>query len=194
MVLNATKIKLKNFLFGGGNSGWFKSNKRHKERKNIFIWRFNKKYYEKVYYYCYRHVENKHAAQDLTQEVFIRVIKSIDNYKDYGKFENYLYVIARNQCKDFYKRESNYNSSNKSYIDEERLENLPESIPNLENRIMTQGALSKLSEEEREIIILRFYHDLKIKDIAKIMKSGLSITKYRLKKAIKMIGENIYGG
>ena len=59
---------------------------------------------------------------------------------------------------------------------------------------MIEEALNKLSKDQREIIILRFYQDLKIKDIAKIMNSGISITKYRLKKAIKLISESMKGG
>ncbi|SHK28201.1 RNA polymerase sigma-70 factor, ECF subfamily [Clostridium cavendishii DSM 21758] len=147
-----------------------------------------KKYYEKVYYYCYRHLENKQAAQDLTQEVFMKVIKSIENYKHYGKFENYLYVIAGNLCKDFYKKESRY------ILKEVEEGTSEEEISRLEDKVMIKEVLNKLSKEEREIVILRFYHDLKIKDIAKIMNSGISITKYRLKKAMKIIGENMKGG
>lgn len=147
-----------------------------------------KKYYEKVYYYCYRHVDNKQTAQDLTQEVFMKVIKSIGNYNHYGKFENYLYVIAGNICKDFYKKESHY------ILKEVEEGSSEEEISNLENKVMINEVLDNLSKEEREIIILRFYHDLKIRDIAKIMNSGVSITKYRLKKAMELISENMEGG
>ncbi|MGO5094089.1 RNA polymerase sigma factor [Clostridium sp. LCP25S3_F10] len=149
-----------------------------------------KKYYGKVYYYCYRHLNNKEAAQDLTQEVFMKVIKTMEGYKHYGKFENYLYVVAGNACKDFYKKESKYvlkevEIKTNSYKEEE--------ISKLENKVMIEEALNKLSKDQREIIILRFYQDLKIKDIAKIMNSGISITKYRLKKAIKLISESMKG-
>lgn len=61
-------------------------------------------YYDKVYGYCYRHVTHRETAQDLTQEVFLRVFKHMEDYRHYGKFENYLYVIAGNLCKDFYKK------------------------------------------------------------------------------------------
>lgn len=162
-----------------------------KEIKNGQVYLFDeliKKYYEKVYYYCYRHLDNKQAAQDLTQEVFMKVIKNIESYKHYGKFENYLYVIGGNLCKDFYKKESKYILKD---ADEETSE---EEISKLEDKVMIKEVLNKLSKEEREIVILRFYQDLKIKDIAKIMNSGISITKYRLKKAMKIIGENIKGG
>lgn len=66
------------------------------------------KYYNSVYCYCYRHVDNQMTAQDLTQDVFVTVIKNISNYKHYGKFENYLYVIARNRCKDFGRKNNPY--------------------------------------------------------------------------------------
>ncbi|GAA0741675.1 RNA polymerase sigma factor [Clostridium oceanicum] len=147
-----------------------------------------KKYYEKVYYYCYRHVDNKQAAQDLTQDVFMKVIKNIRGYKHYEKFENYLYVIAGNACKDFYKKESKYilKDVEESFSEEE--------ISKLENKVMIEEVLDKLSPKQREIIILRFYQDLKIKDIAKIMHSGVSITKYRLKKAMKLISKNMKEG
>ncbi|EKS4343799.1 RNA polymerase sigma factor [Clostridium sporogenes] len=147
-----------------------------------------KKYYGKVYYYCYRHLNNKEAAQDLTQEVFMKVIKTIGGYKHYGKFENYLYVVAGNACKDFYKKESRY------VLKEIEQGSSEEEISKLENKVMVEQMLSKLSDKQREIIILRFYEDLKIKDIAKIMNSGVSITKYRLKKAMKLISENMKGG
>jgi RNA polymerase sigma-70 factor (ECF subfamily) len=147
-----------------------------------------KKHYEKVYYYCYRHVDNKQAAQDLTQEVFMKVIKNIEDYKHYGKFQNYLYAIAGNTCKDFYKKEYHYILKD---IEEATSE---ESICKLEDKVVIKEALNKLSEKQREIIILRFYQDLKIKDIAKIMNSGVSITKYRLKKAMEVIGLYLEGG
>ncbi|OPD35432.1 RNA polymerase subunit sigma [Clostridium botulinum] len=147
-----------------------------------------KRYYGKVYYYCYRHLNNKEAAQDLTQEVFMKVIKTIGGYKHYGKFENYLYVVAGNACKDFYKKESKY------ILKEVEDGSSEEEISKLENKVIIEEALNKLSDNQREIIILRFYQDLKIKDIAKIMNSGISITKYRLKKAIKLISESMKGG
>lgn len=147
-----------------------------------------KKHYEKVYYYCYRHVDNKQDAQDLTQEVFMKVIKGIGSYNHYGKFENYLYVIAGNICKDFYKKGFHY------ILKEIEVGSSEEEISKLENKVMIQKVLDKLSKEDREIINLRFYHDLKIRDIAKIMNSGVSITKYRLKRAMKLISENMEGG
>ena len=66
------------------------------------------KYYDRVCGYCYRRVTHREAAQDITQEVFLRVFKHIEDYRHYGKFENYLYVVAGNLCKDFYKKKKFY--------------------------------------------------------------------------------------
>jgi len=48
-------------------------------------------------------------------------------------------------------------------------------------------ALTELPDEQRDVILLRFYHDLKLKDIAQITGSGLSVTKYRLSQGVKAI-------
>ncbi len=48
------------------------------------------------------------TAQDLTQDVFVTVINNIENYKHYGKFENYLYVIAKTSVRIFGRKNNRY--------------------------------------------------------------------------------------
>ena len=52
--------------------------------------------YESIYKYCCYHLNQRHAAEDLTQEVFLKFLNNLDSYRDYGKIKNYLYVIAGN--------------------------------------------------------------------------------------------------
>lgn len=138
-------------------------------------------YYDKVYGYCYRHVTHRETAQDLTQEVFLRVFRHIEDYRHYGKFENYLYVIAGNLCKDFYKK-------NKFLpLDEMELQIEETGFLQSEQALVVKEALDRLPELEREIIYLRFYQDRKIKDIAKIRNLKLSTTKYHLKKGQELL-------
>lgn len=70
------------------------------------------------------------------------------------------------------------------------LESLDKEISNqelsdIENKMFIKEALTKLPELEFEVIILRYYHDLRFKDIAKIMESSVSVTKYRMSRALK---------
>ena len=75
--------------------------------------------------------------------------ENIEIYENKGKFQNYLYVIAGNACKDYFKKKKIYS-----------LEEVPEfgnenTILETENKILVQQALESLTMEEREIIILR---------------------------------------
>ena len=51
--------------------------------------------YEPIYKYCCRHLNQRQAAEDITQETFLKFLNSLDNYRDYGKIRNYLYVQRR---------------------------------------------------------------------------------------------------
>lgn len=143
------------------------------------------RYYDKVYGYCYRHVNHRETAQDLTQEVFLRVWKHLEDYSHYGKFENYLYVIAGNLCKDYYKRKKPV------AFDELEIQVEENGFVRTEESVMVENAMQMLPELEKEIILLRFYQDLKIKDVAKILNLKLSTTKYHLKQAQKMLEEHL---
>lgn len=150
--------------------------------------RLFEQYYDVIYRYCYRHVRHKEAAQDITQEVFLRVCRHFSDYRHYGKFENYLYVIARNLCKDYFKRPVEYS------LEDTELPLNTSDFSRIENRICIQQAMDRLPELEREIIYLRFDEDLKIKDIAKILGLQLSTTKYHLKKAQSLLQQEIRKG
>ena len=147
-------------------------------------------YYDKIYGYVYRHVNHRETAQDITSEVFLRMLEHLDNYRNYGRLENYLYVIAGNLCRDYYRKKRPL------FLDEMEILSDEPGFTRTEEALMVKEGLKKLSEREREIIILRYYQELKIKDIAKITGLNLSTVKYhlgqgriRLEKWLKGEGE-----
>ena len=54
-----------------------------------------RRYYSDIYKYCFFHLGNRETAEDITQEVFLKFLKSLDSYREYGKLKNYLYVVAK---------------------------------------------------------------------------------------------------
>ncbi len=60
-------------------------------------------HYDDVFHYCLRHAASKEDAQDLTQEVFLRIVRNAAHYDDRGKPLAYLYTVARHVCADFHR-------------------------------------------------------------------------------------------
>ena len=144
------------------------------------------KYYNDIYTYCYRRLGKQQDAQDITQEVFLHFCRDFDTYTQMGKCKNYLYAIAHNLC---------INTAQKKIpIPLEAVEKKGSSgkdnpAVRLEAIDSVQAALNELPQAQKEVILLRFYHDLKLQEIAQIMNSRLSVTKYRLGQGLKTLSK-----
>lgn len=102
--------------------------------------------------------------------------KSLNRYEHYGKARNYLYTIAGNLCKNSYKQ--------KLELALEDLDQVTDSIENdIDKKLDMNSSLMKLPLELREVIVLYYFQDFKLKEIAVILEIGLPLVKYRLAKA-----------
>lgn len=142
------------------------------------------KYYNDIYSYCYRRLGQACNAQDITQEVFLHFCRNFDSYTHKGKCRNYLYVIAHNTCINAMKKKIPIPQEE---VAQECASGDEATIDCFETGDMIKTALNQLPEEQKEVILLRFYHDLKLKEIAQIMDAGLSVTKYRLSQGLKTL-------
>lgn len=143
-----------------------------------------RKYYNDIYTYCYRRLGRKSDAEDVTQEVFLHFCRNFDSYSHRGKCKGFLFAIAHNLCVNAARRKVPLS------LEETEAESLS-CRDGAEERVETaesvRAALNALPEEQKEAVLLRFYHDLKVKEIARIMDSGLSVTKYRLYQGVKTL-------
>jgi len=145
-----------------------------------------KENYERIYKYCYFHLNNFYTAQDLVQEVFLKFLSNIEQYDECGQAINYLYVIARNLINDYSRKPCEilmHELSNEK--------NTEKDMEAVETKIMLFDAIKKLEEQEIEVIILRYYQDLKYKDIAIIMDLPASTVRYKLKQAERKIKKEL---
>lgn len=154
---------------------------------------FVRRYYPLILKYCYYHIAIKSFAEDMTQETFEKFFHSLPDYHHREKTLNYLYTIAGNLCRDFYKREKrqcpgiiNEQVKRGIYKDEVIQRDQAEET---DCRIDMERALEMLPEELKEVIILYYFQELKLSEVAEVLKIGLPLVKYRIKRAKEMLGE-----
>ena len=142
------------------------------------IERFVEKYYPDILKYSLRHLPSRQDAEDITQEVFARFFRHFEQYRHYGKAKNYLYVIARNLCADYYRSPPQVPPD---------IESPPG--PDIDTRLDLETAMARLDPEMREVLILHYFQALKFREIADILDIGLPLVKYRAARAKAQLQE-----
>lgn len=154
---------------------------------------FVRKYYDDILNYCYRHMGRREDAQDVAQETFERFFRGFSQYEHHGKAKNYLYVIAGNLCKNYYRARER---TPEGRLDARELSQDGSSEPKdpgkspmdtVETRMDVVRALEALPEEFREVAILYYYQELKQKEISEILNIGLPLVKYRAARAKELL-------
>lgn len=144
-----------------------------------------RKYYQNIYQFCVRRCNGDTAlAADLTQDTFLKLIEHIQQYRLTGKFINFLLTIAVNTCNNHFKKKS------PDIVDMDTLSavpsnlNISEEVLRQEDAKIIQQAIDRLPDMQKEVVILRFYHDRKLKEIAAITGVSLPTAKSRLKQGL----------
>ncbi len=140
--------------------------------------------YDKIYRYCYFKLYDKQLAQDITQEAFLRFYRqglSFDN----GRELPYLYTIAKNLCIDEFRKQA---------VDSiEELESEAASDPAEEwiDILVLRSIVSKLPNDEQELLFLRYVNELPITSICEITGLSRFAVYRRLSKALKWLKEEL---
>lgn len=140
------------------------------------------RYYASVLRYCKWHCSSLDKAEDLTQETFLKLFRSLPQYKGKKKFKAYLYTIASHLCIDESRKVQLYPLEDEENIVSERNE-----ILQIEDREEVRHLLNVLSPEQREVIILRYGEQLSFAEIAKITGSNLRTVQSRVRYALQVM-------
>ena len=159
------------------------------------------RYKDKIYTSIYLLVKDKYLAEDIFQDVFIRVIDTLKGgrYTDEGKFLPWVMRIAHNMCVDHF-RKVKRSPTIKTSDDRDIFEVLNFSEPGADQKMMNGQSHDKvrkmvdlLPEDQREVIILRHYADLSFKEIADLtscsINTALGRMRYGLINLRKMMTE-----
>jgi RNA polymerase sigma-70 factor, ECF subfamily len=146
----------------------------------------------KLFGYLVNVVRNREMAEDVLQATWLRAIEALPKFQIRGvKFSSWLFAIAKNECRQSWR---------KSNREDEQLQAEPGNSvnrnDNLDASLLIEQILNELSENDHELIRLRYIADLTVNDIAKVLNINSIAVRVRLHRAInrarRIIASNIH--
>ncbi len=141
------------------------------------------RYHGPIFGYIYRQLQGTAEVEDLVQKTFIRVYTRIDLYEFPRSFRPWLYRIALNLCRDHWKSQDR---KRLLILDQKQstTENVDSIFSKMETRSDLVAALHSLKSSYKEVLVLRFFQDLKIGEIADVLEIPEGTVKWRLFQAL----------
>jgi RNA polymerase sigma-70 factor (ECF subfamily) len=155
------------------------------------------RYHRRIYNICYRFAGSGDDAQDLTQEVFIKMYRTLNSYDvDRGAFMTWVTTVTRNLLVDHFRKTKqerltdSLDTTSSGHEDAMPLsEQIPDRSPSPDSRVQSREAketvhqaLQKLSPELREAVILRDLQDMDYREIATVLKVPEGTVKSRINR------------
>ena len=151
---------------------------------------------DRVFNITFRMLGNRADAEDIAQEVFITVFKTIDSFREEAKFSTWLYRVTVNHCKNRIKYRARRHDQHRDELTEATATdgvngviaapgpNAPDhALQGAQMEKLMQDAIAQLDEEHREVVVLRDIEDLSIEEICEITSLPDGTVKSRLHRA-----------
>jgi RNA polymerase sigma-70 factor, ECF subfamily len=157
--------------------------------------RLYQQYFEPIYRFCFYKTSKKKAAEDLTQDVFLKVLESLQNFKAESSFKNWIYGIAKNTVMDYYRK---HYEINKIALEEWHwIEYLVLSDKEREKALnkkqkKVKSILKALKPKYKKVLNLRFLKGYTIKEVAKelnLTQGNVKVIQYRAIKKLKKLNK-----
>lgn len=146
------------------------------------------RYQGALFGFIFRLTVNNTDAEDIFQEVWMRVVRYRESFNVEKKFSTWLFQIALNATRDFYRK-----SSDTVCVDDYDFPDEDAGQDSLENKELAQYLLKNLSLPFREVIVLRYFEMMKEKEIASVLDIPLGTVKSRIHKAIGYLQKHYSG-
>jgi len=149
------------------------------------------KYIDEIYRFILMRVRSNEEAQDLTNEVFLKIWQYIStNDSDIDNVRAFLYRMARNIVIDGYRK----SGKEVLALDDDMIESLPDESIDLEGEIEKEDELKsvlsvvdKLPDHQRELILMKYVQDLSVKEIAQVLEKSRGAVRVSLHRAVKKL-------
>jgi RNA polymerase sigma-70 factor (ECF subfamily) len=161
------------------------------------------KYHRQMIHFLFRMVRNQAIAEELAQEVFLRVYRSRDSYRAEAKFSTWLYRIATNLAVNHARDSKHERAAKNIYLDapDEETGTIPEVAddePSVEERLVSderraaiQQHVMSLPERQRMAVLMHKYQGMDYRQIGEVLKLSESATKSLLFRAYQTLREKL---
>jgi len=126
-----------------------------------------------IYNFIVRMIGDRDEAMDLCQDAFMKAYRELNTLKDLDRFSAWLYRIAHNTCFSKLRKDQG-----KTFVELQPETRAARS--SIENRLAVEKALQNLPEDQREVVVLKVFQNLKFEEIAAIQDAPVSTVKSRL--------------
>lgn len=146
-------------------------------------------YQKPLYWHIRGIVKNHDDADDILQNVFIKVFKSIDNFKGDSKLYTWLYRIATNESLTFLKKRAKMYQISSEDLQDRLIDNLESDVyfSGGDIELALEKALVQLPEKQRLVFQMKYYQDMKYDDMSKILGTSVGALKSSYHIATKKI-------
>lgn len=159
------------------------------------------KYIARIYRFVYFKTSHRETAEDITSQTFIKALKKIKKFNpEKGSFSAWLYRIARNNVIDYYRRRKGAPVSVEAFWAVAARSDFLEKAENSSDMAQIKKAMRKLNSRQKEVVVLRLWHGMPYKEIARALKTSEGACKMafvraikKLKKQVKVWPSQIYG-
>ncbi|MXV17964.1 RNA polymerase sigma factor [Hufsiella ginkgonis] len=167
----------------------FASERTRNDAFNLLL----KKYQQKIYWHVRRMVIDHDDTDDLVQEVFIKVWKSLANFRNDSQLYTWLYRIATNEAITFLNRKKQKNNISLDDVSPDLSASLTEGAYFNGNtaQLKLQQALLTLPEKQRLVFNMKYYDDLKYEEISDILGTSVGALKASYHLAVKKIERHL---
>lgn len=136
-----------------------------------------------VYSMIYSVVRNHQVTEDLMQDVYMKMMTSIEQFKIKTNFKNWILTMAKNQAIDYYRREKRL-----VHVDQTDYDTfLSNPDPSPDERTQFDLMVEMLNEDQRSVVILKIADDMKFKDIAKVLEKPIGTVIWLYQEAMKTL-------
>jgi len=159
------------------------------QQATVLFERYNKR----IFNFLARMAVDRELAEDLTQNVFLRILKYKSSYREGAKFQAWIYQVARNVFSDHYQAHKNkFNHSVDVEKVSDHLSDLNETADIDEQEKLLQRSMALLSEEQRELLVLTRFQHMKYEEVAQIMDTTVANIKVKVHRAIARLREHYF--